>query len=270
MLQKFRQNLRQVLSKTLLLVLLLGSLFEPLTGSEPLKVYYFQRPPLYLTQADGSPSGFLVEIVKLVFTEAGIDYRFEELPALRIESLLKGTEFACGIGWFKRPERETWATFSEPIYRDLPSVALVQARKAPLLGPHPSLAALLNSGLLLGVIEGFSYGTEADQAIATLHPRTFRLVGQQSQLLMMAASGRIDYFLIGHEEARYLLEANPGLAAHLRIVSIDDATAGNNRYLMFSKGVDAPTILRMNQAIGRVKRSRAYRHLTDFSQPLKH
>ena len=269
MLQKFRLNLRQALSKTLLLMLLLGSLFGPLTGSEPLKVYYFQRPPLYLTQADRSPGGFLVEIVKLVFTEAGIDYRFEELPALRIESLLKGTERACGIGWFRRPERDTWATFSDPIYRDLPSIALVHARQAPRLGPRTSLANLLGSGLLLGVIEGFSYGTETDQAIATAHPRIFRLVGQQSQLLMMAASGRIDYFFLGPEEAQYLLAANPGLAAHLMIVPIEDGAHGNDRHLMFSKGVDALTILRVNQAIGKVKRTRAYRTLTDFSRPLK-
>lgn len=252
-----------------LLLFLLWVLSLAAPAAEPLKVYYFQRPPLYMTHGDGSAGGFITEIARLVLTEAGIACEFEEMPTLRIESHLKGRACACGIGWFKRPDREAWATFSLPIYRDLPAVALVNAQAAAHLNPGMELGPLLHSGLTLGVIEGFSYGDFADDAIAQAKPRMSRLVGEQFQLLLMAASGRIDYFFIGLEEASYLLDKHPNLADKLRIVQVKDWRTGNDRYFMFSKGVDQKTITRINQAILNVKKRHAYRQLTDFGAYLK-
>ena len=40
---------------------------------------------------------------------------------------------ACGIGWFKKTEREKFAWFSQPIYKDKPTVAISKKGNKSLL-----------------------------------------------------------------------------------------------------------------------------------------
>ncbi len=239
------------------------------TFAQRLQVYYFQRPPLYFTEADGSPGGFLNEIARLILDDAKVSSAFVEMPSTRVEPSLWKMSYAAGIGWFKTAARERLARFSAPIYQDLPLVAVVNSARARALGHEATIDRILGSGLTLGTIQGFSYGDFADKAIARLKPKLETIVGEQSALVKMVARGRADILLLGLEEAGYLMENDRESGAALRIVKISDAPAGTLRYIMFSKGVDAATVARIDAAIGRVKRSRAYRRLVDFSRYLK-
>ena len=172
------------------LVLILGSVSAAF--AQELQVYYFPRPPLYIKAANGTPGGFLNEVAKLILDEAKVPYRIVEMPSARVEPSLKNRDFAAGLGWFKNPSREEWANFSAPIYQDLPNVAVVNKAKAAALGTQVSMANLMKSGLTLGVIDGFSYGAFADNAIAQEKPRTEKIVGEQATLVAMVARGRAD------------------------------------------------------------------------------
>ena len=238
-------------------------------AAQDLQVYYFPRPPLYTKNADGSVGGFMSEIAKLVLAEAKVPYKWVEMPSARVEPSLKNKDFATGLGWFKNPSREEWANFSEPLYQELPLVAVVVKAKAAALGSDATIDKLLGSGLTLGTIQGFSYGAFADQAIARLKPKTEAIVGEQTTLVQMVAKGRADLLLLGLEEAGYLLENDKSSAGALQIVKISDAPAGNSRYFMFSKAVDKSILDRVNAALAKIKATDNYRKLTDFSRYLK-
>lgn len=237
--------------------------------AQELQVYFFPRPPLYTKNADGSAGGFMTEIAKLVLAEAKVPYKFVEMPSARVEPSLRNKDYAVGLGWFRNPSREEWANFSEPLYNDLPLVAVVNKAKAAALGAEATIDKLLGSGLTLGTIQGFSYGAFADQAIARLNPKKETIVGEQSALIQMVGRGRADILLLGLEEAGYLMENDAASAGSLQIVRISDAPAGNPRFFMFSKAVDKAVLDRINAAIAKVKGGADYKRVTDFSRYLK-
>jgi polar amino acid transport system substrate-binding protein len=255
------------LSVLLSLVLGLSAVFQ--LSSQELQVYYFPRPPLYIKAADGTPGGFITEIARLVLNSANVSYKFVEFPSSRVEPSLKNRDFAVGLGWFKNPTREEWANFSDPIYQDLPSVAIVNNSKLAVTGQETTLTKLLTLNLTMGTIDGFSHGSFADSLITQLNPKTEKLIGEQANLVAMVARGRADFMLLGLEEAGYLLETSPDLARSLSIVKLTDWPAGNFRYFMFSKAVPQATLTRINQAITQVKAGAEYKKITDFSKYLK-
>ena len=245
------------------------SLMGLAASAQELRVYYFPRPPLYTTEADGSAGGFLNEVATLALDEAKIPYRLVEIPSARVEPSLKNGDYAAGLGWFKNPEREQWAHFSLPLYQDLPLVAVLNKAKASSFGSEASIDQLLGAGLTLGTIKSFSYGSFADRAIERLHPKIETIVGPQASLVLMAAHGRVDLLLLGMEEAGYLMEHERDSAASLAIVRISDAPAGNFRYLMFSKAVPIAIVERIDAAIAKIKGRAAYKKLVDFSRYFK-
>ncbi len=232
----------------LALAVVFGASSAP-AAERALVVYYIPRPPFYLTGDDGRPRGIIVDIAKEVFWRARVAHRFKEAPCKRIIVNLKRKEYACGIGWFKKPEREAFARFSAPIYRDRPLVAVVNKKKAARLPPKPTLNRLLDSGLTIGVIDGFSYGPWADEGFERFKPKMEVVTGSQQTLLRMMALGRFDYALINAEEAEWRLENDPGLSARLEIKQIADAPEGNLRHIMFSLAVEKEVIERINAAI---------------------
>lgn len=252
-----------------LLALALAISSVPAAFAQELQVYYFPRPPLYIKAASGTPTGFLIETARLILDEAKVPYRIVEMPSARVEPSLRNRDYAVGLGWFKNPAREEWANFSDPIYQDLPSVAVVNKSKVASLGTQVTMTNLMKSGLTLGMIDGFSYGAFADAAIARDAPRTEKIVGEQATLIAMVARGRADYLIIGLEEAGFLMETDPASAASLTIVRINDWPAGNFRHFMFSKSVEKATLDRINAAIAKVRAGDAYKRLTDFSKYLR-
>ncbi|OHD23167.1 MAG: hypothetical protein A2Y38_00970 [Spirochaetes bacterium GWB1_59_5] len=255
------------LSRLVAVMLLISGVSS--VAAQELQVYYFPRPPLYIKAADGNPTGFLTEIAKLVLNETKVAYKLVEMPSARVEPSLKNRDYAVGLGWFKNPAREEWASFSEPVYQDLPNVVIVNKEKAGVLGAQTTMSGLMKSGLTLGVIDGFSYGAFADKAIADEKPKTEKVVGEQGTLVAMVARSRADYMILGLEEAGYLMENDPASAASLKVIKISDWPAGNFRYFMFSKVVDKTVIDKVNAAIAKVKTSENYKKLTDFSKYLK-
>ncbi len=236
-------------------------------AEQPLTIYYFPRPPLYITEADGKAGGFLIEIVKNIMKEAGVPHLFKEIPTKRILMNIQQEEYSCGIGWFKNPEREKFAIFSVPIYIDGPIVAIFNKEKAGAINQPLSLEQLFKSKLVLGVIEGFSYGSWVDEAITKFKPQLSVVNGEQIQLIKMILFNRHDYSLMGIEEATWILANDPEFKAELTIVGITDAPPGNIRYLMYSKGVDQKTIQRIDQAISAFVRTETYKRLTAFVRP---
>lgn len=225
----------------------------PAWSEPPLAIYYFPRPPYYTTEADGRAGGILVERVRAIMAQAGIEHRFVEAPSKRVLLMLGQDEAACGVGWLRTPSRETLFRFSLPIHRDAPLVALVGSAGLARLPARPTLEGLLGSDLVLGVIDGFSYGEAVDRMIARANPKRQMVTGEVQRLVRMIAAGRCDWMLLNPLEAHWQLERDPGLARALRVLALPDAPASNPRYLMCSQSVAPEVMERIDRAILRLE-----------------
>lgn len=217
--------------------------------AEPITVYYFERPPYYFTLG-GHPTGFLLDRAIALFALAGVETRFESIPSKRIMHLLQSNEPCCSVGWFRTPERETFARFTKPIHWDKELVALFAYPNAETVYAHSGVASLLaDESLVLGVVDGFSYGEVVDRLIRTIKPSMLSVVSTQDRMVTMVAQDRFDYIFVAPEEADMLLsEAEPGLGLLLLRV-LDGVPEGNSRHIICSKSVPAEVIKALDAAI---------------------
>jgi polar amino acid transport system substrate-binding protein len=219
-------------------------------ADDDLIIYFHQRPPYSAKQADGSVKGITADIVTQAMSVAGIPYRWEELPSARQMEVLKRDEGrACGLGWFKRPEREQFAKFSAAIYHDLPTIVVARAQDQRFAGT-PSIDALFaDQTLTLLTKTGYSYGGEIDRKIADQKPKARADSSDNRIMLGMVSRERVDYMIMAEEEAKDMLAQSDIAGSGLAIYHLANPPAGEYRYLMCSKSVPDELIARINQAI---------------------
>ncbi|MUM76069.1 transporter substrate-binding domain-containing protein [Pseudodesulfovibrio sp. F-1] len=238
-----------------LLALVLCLMAVPLSASanedgDTLLVVYLEFPPYYYTTSTGRPEGFLLRKTANILRVAGIKPRFQSMPAKRILQLMHSEEPVCSIGWFKTPQREQYAQFSRPIYQNKPLEVLYLINNNDIWDSTHTLAGILaDHSISLGVLEGYSLGAPVDEAIARARPGMARVNGDYAQLVRMLAMERFDCILVAPEEKDSLIRVN-GLPADIfGSRALPDIPSGNMRHLMFSRGVPASVIERVNQAI---------------------
>lgn len=236
------------------LVLLLALLLIPqgiAAGGDPeLKVAYLERPPYYWTE-NGQPQGFLLDLTRHILGQAGVQSSFVPLPPSRILEEIRHDQAPwCSIGWFRTQERETFAKFSLPIYRDRRPVLLTTKDKAELFGGHRTLREVfLDRTLIMAQMASFSYGTFVDALQQETLARTMTISTTTNVLPRLIARNRAHYMLLAPEEVATLLasaELDPDLFV---TVELDDIPLGNLRFLMFSRCVPDDTVARIDTAI---------------------
>jgi len=238
-----------------LLVLVLCLMAAPLPawaddGGGTLLVVHLEFPPYYYTTSTGQPEGFLLRKTANILRVAGIKPRFQSMPAKRILQLMRSEEPVCSIGWFRTPQREQYAQFSRPIYRNKPLEVLYLISNEGIWHNRHALADILaDRSISLGVLEGYSLGTAVDEAIARTRPGMARVNGDYAQLVRMLAMERFDCILVAPEEKDSLIRVN-GLPPDIFASRpLPDIPSGNERHLMFSRGVPADVVERINLAI---------------------
>jgi polar amino acid transport system substrate-binding protein len=236
------------LIRTVLAAVVLFATASSAWADDDLTIYFHQRPPYSAKQADGSVKGITADIVTQAMSVAGIPYRWEELPSARQMEVLKRDEGrACGLGWFKRPEREQFAKFTAAIYHDLPTIVVARSTDKRFAGT-PSIDALFaDQTLTLLTKTGYSYGGEIDRKIAEHKPRARADSSDNRIMLGMVSRERVDYMIMAEEEAKMLLAQSD--FAGLSIFHLANPPSGEYRYLMCSKSVPDDLIARINQVI---------------------
>ena len=236
--------------RTLAAAIALCVLAGSASAEDTLVLYFHERAPYSTEQADGKVRGITADIAAAAMTAAGIAYRWEELPSARqIEVIRRNERPACGLGWFKRPEREFFAKFSAPIYRDLPTIVVARANDARFAGTPTIDALFTNPSLTLLTKIGYSYGKEIDAKILALKPNARADSSDNQIMLGMISKGRVDYMIMAEEEAKDLLSQPDFAQAGLAIYHLAAPPAGEYRYLMCSKSVSDTLIERINRAI---------------------
>jgi uncharacterized protein (TIGR02285 family) len=196
--------------------------------------------------------GLLFAPVSAALARAGIDADWVEMPSARQTEEIKRSEDAmCALGWFKRPERESYASFTDPIYQDRPAVVVARkddARFADGMSLHDSFK---DPARTLIVKTGYSYGAVIDEWLKALQPDAEVSSVGNELMLGMIAQNRADYAIMAPEEAEDLLGSRPELGTSLHPVQLNDAPAGELRYLMCSQATPADVIARINKALTR-------------------
>jgi polar amino acid transport system substrate-binding protein len=217
---------------------------------EAVIVHFHSRRPFYMT--DGNRVfGLVIDPIARAFEGAEIPYIWRETPAKRqLDIIARNNDRSCGAGWFKTPERERYARYTLPIYRDKPFVAVLRADDEYLLKGETSVDAVLKEWRLkLLVKEGYSYGHFIDERLQALMPRQVTTTGENLDILKMIASYRADYSFMTEEEALDLLSSPEVKGEHFKLVRFTDMPQGGRRYLICSKQVGAEVIARLDQAI---------------------
>jgi polar amino acid transport system substrate-binding protein len=219
-------------------------------ADDHLLVYFHQRPPYSWLDDSSSVVGIVAEPAERAMQKAGIAFAWAAMPSARqIETIKRNEGEVCGVGWFKRPEREEFARFSNPIYQDRDMV--IVARRADIrFRGNPSVETLFRDpGLILLTKVGYSYGGVMDAKLAELKPRREETATDNVHMLDMIALGRADFMFMSAEEADYLLRL-PGTTSNtLDTYTFADAPKGEARYLMCSMLVPEAVINSFNAAL---------------------
>lgn len=215
-----------------------------------LKVAYLERPPYYWTD-NGQPAGFLLLLTRKIFDLAGISAAFTPAPPNRILSDLRADRLPlCSIGWFKNPERESYAKFSLPIYRDRPLVILTSRDRAASFRQHDRLQDVFaDPFLVLARVASFSYGETVDRLLERVPARNLTVSTAQSVLPRLILEGRVSYMLVAPEEVPTLLRSAGVDPEKFVQLTMRDIPAGNLRHLIFSARVSDETLRKVNAAI---------------------
>jgi hypothetical protein len=201
-------------------------------------------------QADGSVRGITADIIAQALQQAGIAYHWQDLPSARQMELIEhGAGKSCGLGWFKRPDREAAAKFTVAFYRDRPTIVVARADDRRFAGAPTIDALFADRSLILLTKTGYSYGGDLDQRIDTAKPNRRNDSSDNQTQLVMISRKRVDYMIMAEEEAADLLKQPKFAAANLAIYHVGNAPAAEYRYLMCSKSVPDALMQRINQAI---------------------
>lgn len=219
-------------------------------AAEPLDILYQDRPPYYVTDVDGTIGGLVAGPVREALEKAGIAATWKVRPGKRqIETIRQNREAACSPGWFKRPEREAFAKFSAPVYRDRPQVVIVRSAD---LGEftYPTLTSLFSDERrVFGAKLAYSYGAYVDELIASAAANIQRTPQDVQGMVRMLVGRRFDYMLAAQEEFASLRANLPSASESITAVELRDIPPGNQRYLMCSLRVPDETIARFNAAL---------------------
>lgn len=218
--------------------------------ADPISVLFNERPPYLMRQGD-QVIGLTGAVTGAAFKKAGIAMAWSEIPATRQLALVKeNSAEVCAVGWFKNPDRESFARFTKAIYQDKPTAILGRAGDARLSGIDHLDKLLTDKGLTLLVKQSYSYGGFLDGKLAALAPKHSETSVENVQMAKLIAAGRADYMFLAEEEGQAMLATPELKGAGLSLYRIADMPKGSDRYILCSLKVPPATIAKLDQAIG--------------------
>lgn len=249
-------DLSKVVSKTMKIrvgIALLGMWMSVSTtwAEAPLQLYYSERIPYAVADDRGSVHGLTATPAADAFKQAGVPFEWKKMPFKRqLVTLKYNKKRACGIGWFKKTEREAFARFTHPIYQDKPFIT-ISAAGNDAVGRHGNVAGLLqDKQIRLLVKDGFSYGAYVDQQLKFHAPETLVVAGSSNlEMLDILLSGRADYFFVSEEEAEQMIEKSGHDRSRFQLNAYSDMPPGNFRYIACSKQVSPATVEALNAGL---------------------
>lgn len=221
----------------------------PASSSE-LEVLLIEYPPYYTMKPDGIIGGIIVDSARKIFARSGIEYKFSFAPPKRILVEIKNGVSQASLGWFKTSEREEFANFSLPVYRNKPEGVFVLREEAERFALYRNFKELMvSSHFTIGRIDGYSQGEFLDTILADYKNRTVWVTADQVQLIKMLKARRFDFILLPPEEVETLVTSAGHSLQDFALLKMDDIPAGVLRYIMYPKSTSRTIIEKIDKAI---------------------
>lgn len=230
-------------------------LLPPLYAQNAIELYYEERAPYAVRTDTDGVTGLTASVAAEAFARAQIEFDWKRMPFKRqLETIKYNKKQACGIGWFKNPERAVFARYTHEIYQDRPTITLSQRSNTAVASHKDIISLLMDSRLRLLVKGGFSYGPHIDKAIRQYAPKTVEVAGSSNtQMLQMVLGGRADYFFISEEEAEQIILSSGYTADQFHLQRYKDLPPGNSRYVACSLQVPESTIRSINEQLAIIR-----------------
>jgi len=229
------------------LVVAIAVVLFPQAAAADVKLLFNERSP-YMSQVGNEVRGLTADAASAALRTAGVPFTWSNVPAARqIDDVKRGDEPVCGLGWFKNAEREGFARFTKPLYRDRPMAVLARKDDARVTAKGTLDALLGDRDLVLLVKKSYSYGAFIDEKIAKSAPKTSETTVENNVLFKQIGASRADYMFASPEEAQPLIATPDG--AGLTLAALSDMPEGGLRYLMCSKAVPEDVIAKIDAAL---------------------
>lgn len=235
-----------------LLVLFIGA--DAAMG-EPKVTFNFEDRPPFLIQDKGALVGGLAgKPVLATFVGAGIPLEWSFVPFKRQINNIQGNVGQHCMVAFKTPEREAFAKFTLPIFRDGATVALTRSNNDDLNKNETLRGTFGKRQQFLIAKDGRSNGKVIDALIDELRPSTTVVSAGNSSILKMILVKHGDYMLVAPEEVEGMIKAAGLSQSDFKVVTLTDAPPGETRHIMCSKTMPDELINKLNLVIKKMKK----------------
>jgi polar amino acid transport system substrate-binding protein len=219
-------------------------------AAAPIRMLYYERKPFHYEAENGKIVGLTATPTEKVFAQANIPLKWDLIPVNRILAMIKGNEGAyCSPGWYKNPERASYARNSQPIYRDKPLVGL--ANKALKVRPGTTAKAFFaRPDVRLITKQSFVLGAYLDAIVAKMPSSQIAVVtGEVPDIVRMIVADRADLGMITPEEIEFYVHQADLELKDFQVIKFPDVPGTEMRYIICSKAVPQETMDALNRAI---------------------
>ncbi|MBA4368833.1 MAG: hypothetical protein C0403_14495 [Desulfobacterium sp.] len=245
------RNLKLIIAASIIILFSLVS-FSVAEECTTITLHYNERPP-YQVPSGNSVTGLTADPAAKAFEKTGIKFEWKSTPSKRQTVTIQNNSGCdCGVGWFKNPEREKFALFTSPIYKDKPQVAIVRSDEARIKDGAKLEDILSNKDLKFLIKDGYSYGLVLDEKIAKFGKNVEKTTAENINMIKMIEKKRCDYFILAPEEAESLVTAAGFKMTQFKLINFSDMPEGNYRHIMCSKNVGESVINQLNDALPQI------------------
>jgi len=211
--------------------------------------------PYAYTGADGKPTGFDIDIVSRILTEAGCPFRFVNQPAKRAQQGLRDGSVDLLAAASVTPERQTFSNFSIP-YRDERIMLFAKASGSDAYR-DVTLPVALERRIHIAAGLGGWYGASYEQhQQALLEAGLLVLTSDLAGRLRMLAGDRVD--LVIEDQAAGIATARQ-LGLGEKLVLLPQPMNSDPVSLMFGKkSVPQSVVALVDEAIKRLEKDGDY------------
>lgn len=217
-----------------------------LSADSPLLIFGdSSEPPKSYVDLQGKPAGEIVDVVRFIAKESGLDLEIQLHPWKRAyQNALNGKGLIMSLS--KTTEREIVFDYTDVIYFD----ELVLVTHNDRIKNFSTLEDLKGKTIALNL--GASYGDKIDKAIETGLFKTVRINNRESWYQMLLR-GRVDGVIAsqGRQGVDLVLSQSPKLSKRRHEFKVfDQPLKKDPNYIGIPKSISSPALLdRLNAAI---------------------
>jgi polar amino acid transport system substrate-binding protein len=202
-------------------------------------------------------TGLDIEIITLILSSAGYEVKYKEIPWARSLKWIEDGKIHIGASAMKTPEREAYAYFSAPYYKEtyVLFVRKGESSKYPLKNLHD----IIGSSFRLGVMRASLYGVEFDRLMKDpAFSRHVEEVTTDEQNHKKLLAKRFDGFIQEYST----MSTNGKIFGIFEKIEPLFVIEENYLHVMFSKQTTTPEIVRLfNAGLEKIQRDGTYQKI---------